>query len=460
MENAGTDEEKAHKLLGLIASIEAGEISALQAAREFAIIDEHSTVASVVATNKAVSELENGDINIEEAEELIHSQSDLHPTASPIFLACSLLASKSDKQLEMTGYVALSKIKSDRYMTEEVSQHAYASKGAFSKLVDAFEKKPALLGKDFYLSSEADDHVVNHFLVQELADSETILDRNTLKLVLDRRTGIEPIVIGLLRDLLGPQLAIAPYNTLMHPIKILGCWNSLDALPYLLKALNICVTEQLQEAIIALVKLGSQHPKEVSEGLIGIINDPKCGDGRFAAIEALGFLWSKENNLEFLSDAIGSLDRRDAMFNGMFSFLAQSLLMTGQQDAAKKLSKMIKKDKGKLNKVLVEKMGKTLEQFKPQEDNRLERLADEDIYDICCSQPDSKSKNWRMTMTLRRERRLAEEAGVMKEMEITRIEELMKTGKDKPCPCGSGNEFQNCCLHKLEAQIKMINSNK
>lgn len=454
MADAGSDEEKANRLLELISSIEAGEITASEAAKQFASIDDQSTVASIVATNKAVEELENGEIGTDEAEKLLHSQADLHPTASPIFLACSLLASKMERQVDLTGYVALAKIKSDRYMTEEISRHTYASEGAFTKLVDAFEKKPALLSKDFYLKAGAGDHVIDHFLVQELADSDTVLDPDTLKQVLERKGGIEPILIGMLRDLLGPQLAVAPSFTLTQPIKILGHWKSLDALPYLLKALNLCVTDQLQEAMIALVKLGSEYPEEVSSGLTGIIKNPKYEDGRFAAVEALGFLWSKEDNLDFLAESISSLDRKDPLFNGMFSFLAQSLLMTGQEEAAKKLSKVIKKDKSKLDKGLVEKMGKTLELFDPQEDNRLERLTDEDIYGICCKQPD---KSWRTTMTLRRERRLAEEAGAAK---ISRIEELLKTGKSKPCPCGSGNKFQDCCLPKLEAQKKMMNGSK
>ncbi|MBN1288990.1 MAG: SEC-C domain-containing protein [Actinobacteria bacterium] len=456
MVNPGADEEKANKLLDLISSIEAGEITAAEAAQEFANIDAESTVASVVASNKAIEELENENLGIEDAEKLIHKQADLHPTATPLFIACSLIANKQRNQLDLTGYIALSKIKNDRYLTEEVARRAYTKEGAFSKLMATLEEKKELLKKDLYISEGAGDHVIDHFLVQELADTETMLDPETLKLVLERKDGIEPILIGFLRDLLGPQIAIAPKHTLMYPIKILGHWKSLDALPLLLKALNLCVTEQLQEIIMALVKLGSEYPVEVSEGLIGMINDPNCEDARFAAIETLGYLWSKEDNLEFLTRSIASLDLKDAFFNGMFSFLAQSLLMTGQEEASRGLSEVMEKDREKLSENLVERVGKGLELFKPQDDDRMEKVATENIYEICCKPPAAYSKNWRSTMSLRREKRLAEESGALKELEITRINELMKTAKDELCPCGSKKEFQNCCLPKLEAQKKLI----
>lgn len=456
MANPGADEEKANKLLDLISSIEAGEISAAEAAREFANIDAESTVASVVAANKAIEEYDNEEIELAEAEGLVHKQADLHPTAAPLFIACSLIANKKRDQLDLTGYIALSKIKNDRYLTEEVSKRAY-DKGAFSKLMEELEEKKELLQKDFYIENGAGSHLMNHFLVQDLADTESTLNRETVDMVLDRREEIEPILIGMLRDLLGPQLAIVPAQTLMYPLKILGYWKSLDALPLLIKALDFCVTEQLQELIMALVKLGSEHPAEVSKELIKVIEDPSHEDARFAAVETLGFLWSQENNLKFLTQSIGSLDREDPFFNGMFSFLAQSLLMTGQQEAAEGLSSVIEKDEGKLSESLVERVGKGLEMFKPQDDDRMQKLADEDIHRICCEPPESYAKNWRTTMTLRREKRLAEESSALKELEITRINELMKTARDELCPCGSKKEFQNCCLPKLEAQKKLIN---
>ena len=39
---------------------------------------------------------------------------------------------------------------------------------------------------------------------------------------------------------------------------------------------------------------------------------------------------------------------------------------------------------------------------------------------------------------------------------LAEVEERLRTGRDEPCPCGSGRRFRNCCLAELRQMREML----
>ncbi|MBU4174900.1 MAG: SEC-C domain-containing protein [Actinobacteria bacterium] len=452
-------EEDIKLLKEVLRGSRSGELSPGEAARKAAAIDPDSTVTSLLEINSAMSGFLNGDIPYDEAERIIHARADRHPAIPAFVQMCAFLSIEKEDTSGMFGYLALAKIKSDLYFEEEDVENLL-------KDSDGLREFRQMLGDDETLSTvwpfleDGGDHLVNHFLVQDICKGEQYADPDEIDIILSREEEIVPILIGMCHDLLRHQPATDPSVSLLYPITLLGHFGTEEAILPLLTALELLFDEALHESVLALAKLGSRHPELVSNGLKEIIEDEEYGEARLAAVETLGLLWETEGNLDFLLDKINSLEPDDPNFEEMFGFLAWALMSTGRSRASEGTAFALRRQGDRLGERLKSDFRAAVSGFEPFEDTRLEELAGEDMRDICCGPLDPEAEEQRRTFTLVREleinRGYDEETDETDELELARIDQLLKTGRNEPCPCGSGKKFKKCCMRRLEEERERL----
>jgi len=270
-----------------------------------------------------------------------------------------------------------------------------------------------------------------------------------LELVLKRSVRTVPIILHMLEELLEEVNPSEMPAGFVFLTRILGQLQPREATPVLLAALGACISLPLHETVLALAKLGAAYPEEVSKGLRKLVINPSYGETRLGAVEVLGLLWESAGNLEFLSEELNRLEPDDELYRDMFTFLVSAILSSGRESAFKAVDSSLELHRPNLD---TRTIYLTMKYLKKRERTKagalLYNVLEEDIHDLLQLYPLPQVSLKRRTLTLAREEAL-KEAMLQSLPTLAEVEERLKTGRDEPCPCGSGKRFRNCCRDNL-----------
>lgn len=438
----------------LLADLDSGRRSLKEVTDKVSALAPGSSIASILIADSTMVKFMEDALSLDETERIIQGQADLHPAMPSLFLMCAMLAIKRESVLDGKGYLALAKAKGEQYSFAEDIEEMLEGSGmdALAALSDHEEASCVVRP---YLENGG-DHLINHLLVQGVSIGDFPPDPAELDMILAREKQVVTILNGLCSDL-GLELLIQdPSDHLLYPIMLLGHFKDEMSIPPLLGVFHVCFGVSLHEAVLALAKVGSRHPEPVSVSLKRVVGDPNWDEERLPAIEVLGMLWDRCDNLEFLLGTLGSLDTEDEYFQELFAFLAWSLLNTGQPGALTAVSDSLEKHRGALSMPAIHSVEGAIADFLLlQENRRLDALVDEDIRHLFRGPGSQVTSGTRGTLTLIREREMDD--GPWSTDELVRdIDELLKIGRNQPCPCGSGNKFKKCCLPRLQEEKRRL----
>ena len=448
---AGEEELEDPCARDLLEKIQSGGAPLARFKDELDALMPNSILAAAAAVDMAVEKHGKGEMTWEDAEKVIRDQADLHPLHPFLFEMCLSYALPRMDELEIMGYTALTIIKSDRF--EELTGESYIDgmAEAFQEIVELVGDSDDLLEAFPYIE-KGGDHLVNHFLVEDILESDWEMDERELKLVLERSERVMPVVIAMCGDLLDEMDAdLLPYG-FVYLLRFIGCLKPREALPVLMQSLEGCRGEPLHETVLALAKLGSLYPEEVSGRLRDVAGDPAYLEVRLAAIEALGLLGREAGNIEFLREALRGLDPEDPCYHDMFVFLVQALASSGHEETAEMIGAALEKHRP----FIPDDTAAFAREF--LEDPgfmglgcRLEDFVEEDISDLRELELDFDVDRRRSTLTREREEEMSPVTDEDEEWlpDLDWVEEQLRTGRNEPCPCGSGLKFKKCCLPRL-----------
>lgn len=446
------DEEESRLLDALLVEYQAGRITMIEAARRIEECSPGSVAASLLVSGGAVRELMDGRIAVGEAERLVREQADRHPAVPEVFVDLAAVASRREPVEDMQGYFALAKLKSDLFIRSEFVEELLSPGGGrapLTPLVEEVARRPFVWK---HYGEKGRDHLVEHFLLQDVSSAEErYLEEEEVGEVLFRSDRLGPLLAAIYYDV--THLERDPPDSLRFVARLLGELKPREAVAPIVEALEVCEGELLHEAVLTLAKLGSVHAERVSSPLKALASDPDMGSARLPAIEALGFLWPKEGNLEFLEGFLRELDPGDPEFDELFKFVTWALLRTGLSRGRQLVDESLEERGTDLHGGTVEGVRRSLETIEPYEDRRLDGLLAEDVYELCCGPLDEINLMRRMTMTRIRELAISGELEELLEKapaDRPFSREFPRAGRNDPCPCGSGKKFKKCCLAKVE----------
>jgi len=438
----------------LLTDLDSGRRSLKEVTDKVSALAPGSSIASILIADSTMVEFMDDAISLYEAEKIIHLQADLHPAMPPLFLMCAMLAIKRESVLDGRGYLALAKAKGEQYsIAEDVAEMLEESGMEALAALSGHEEASCTVSP--YLGNSG-DHLINHLLVQGISVGDFPPDPAELDMILAREKQVVTILNGLCSDL-GLEIVISdPSDHLLYPVMLLGHFKDEMSIPPLFGMFHVCFGISLHEAVLALAKVGSRHPEPVSVGLKRVVGDPNWDEERLPAIEVLGLLWDRCDNLGFLLDTLGSLDTEDEYFQELFAFLAWSLLNTGQPEALTTVSGSLEKHRGMLSGPAVLAVeGAVADFLLLKENRRLDALVDEDIRQLFRGPGNQVTGGTRETLTLIREREM-DDGSLSTDEAVRDIDELLKIGRNQPCPCGSGRKFKKCCLPRLEEEKRRL----
>jgi hypothetical protein len=445
----GDKEQDRDRFSEMFDDIRSGEASLADYTDELEAALPSSLLASMATVTEAIARYASGEMSLKDAEKVVREQANLHPNHPFFFHMCMTYALQRGNELETDGYTALTKTKADR--REEITGGDF-----IAGLDDAFKERLSdieLAGNDpftvFAYLDGGGDHLVNHFLVEEVLAGESSLNAVVLELVLERSARVMPVILAMLGELLaemGPSEIPAGFVFLL---RIAGYLKPPEALPVLLAALDGCISVPLHETVLALAKLGSAYPEEVSRELHKLVFNPGYGEARLAAVEVLGLLWEIPGNLEFLMEELKRLEPEDEFYRDMFTFLVSAVLSSAREEAYEAVGSALERHGPCLDARTVYLARKYLAKRGPSKASiLLENILKEDIHGLLYLYPPPEVAAQRRTLTLAREEAL-KEAMLQSLPDLSEVEAKLLTGRDEPCPCGSGKRFRNCCLHDL-----------
>ena len=464
------DEEQARTLNEMVEKLEAGRVSLQEAAARVKGLEGESIAASMMLADSAVERMFEGRLSADQAEAVVREQADLHPICSRIFILLVLIALERKGPAEdIIGYVALTMIKDELYSEGE--------------LVELFEEQPDLafmlpliegLGEEMELSTvwpyleQPNRHLIKHFLLQDTANPDCSLSHRELEIIFSRRAEMAPLLLNLVGDIV--DFTGGERQELMDPVTLLGYFRVREAVPVLTELLEVGLGVVVHEALLALVKIGSESPGEVSSILKSIVSDCGVDMARLAALEALGYLWNHEGNLEYLFGVLEALDTGMQDVDSFYACLVDALLCTGAPGVGERLEVESERLRRALDPETIDEFGSQIEEYEPFEDQRIAFLRNEDVVDVLLGTMDLESERKRQTLTLERELELEmsyDDLLDSDEFDMFASEPLEESprgqlepgprlsrtvGRNEPCPCGSGKKFKKCCLPRLEAE--------
>lgn len=240
------DGERSH-LSELLDDLRAGEASPREYADELEAALPDSLLSAMAAVTECIGRFAAGDISLEEAERTVRRQGDLHPNHPIFFQMCMTYALQRGDELEADGYAALARTKADR--REEIcGEDAAGADDVFAECLARIEQAEEDPFSVFTYLGGAGDHLVNHFLVEDILASEESLDAGLLGLALERGPGVAPLIIAMAGELLEETRPEEIPAGFVFMLRILGQMRPPQALPALLRALERCVSLPLHEA--------------------------------------------------------------------------------------------------------------------------------------------------------------------------------------------------------------------
>jgi hypothetical protein len=452
-ETAVGQEEKGKKdgdrFSEILGDVRSGEASLAEYTHEVEAALPSSLLDSLGAAARAVSKYAAGEISLNKAEMVARRQADLHPNHPFFFHLCMDYALQRGDELEGDGYTALTKTKADR--REEISGEDFLAglDDVFTRRLSAIERAEEDPFSVFTYLDGGGDHLVNHFLVEDILVSEDRLDTGVLELTLRRGDAVMPLIIAMLGELLREMSPGEIPAGFVFLLRIVGHLKPLDALPVLVEALNTCISVPLHETVLALTKLGSAYPEQVSRELRKLVINPGYGEARLGAIEILGLLRDTPGNLQFLVEELQELEPEDEFYGDMFAFLVSAVLSSSREEAYRAVESALERHKPFLDTRTVYLTRQYLKKRGPTKAGTLVgNILEEDAGDLCKLYPPPEVAARRRTLTLAREEAL-KKAMLDNLPLLAEVEAKLRTGRDEPCPCGSGRKFRRCCLDSL-----------
>jgi len=435
------------RLEKLFKQLRSGQITQRDLMKEVAAYWPDSPIASDLAAVIALNDFDEGSKSLEEAEAIVHEEADRHPAAASLFVFCAVTAALAENAVDRDGYLDLALAKHDRYGVEDSLQSMFEGHEAMLDMLAAFEAQED--GFEFWdIMDAGSEHLTDHYLVQEVAYADELLGPEELDVFLNQKQRTIPLLYNLCRDLMQETVISDPAEDFVVPFRIFGCLREIESLDLLIDSLGFCLGESLHEAVIALIKLGSHRPKLVNRALRELLASSDDPEAMLSAIEVLGFLHDTPGNLEFLTERLRSLDLREGAELETFVFLASALAGSGNPVARALVAKKLKQETDLKEAIPVQVQEDILHPSMPLARNAFRAgILEEDIHDICCGFSAPRDWEWRKTLTLSREMAIQ---AIDDGFEEPRPEEWLKTGRNEPCPCGSGKKFKKCCLPELE----------
>jgi len=440
----------------MMEDLKAGETSITEYTEELEAVLPSSLLESFATVSACISRFAAGEMSLQAAEKVVREQGDLHPNHPFFFHMCMTYAMQRDDELEADGYTALTRTKADR--REETTGEDF-----IAGLDEVFRERLARIEqmeKDPYSTvtylEGGGEHLVKHFLIEDILTSESSLDPAVLELMLERGPRIVPVIIAMLRELLDETSPRDIPAGFVFLLRILGDTRPIEALPVLFTGLDRCVSLPLHETVLTLAKLGSAYPEEVSRSLRKLIIDPTRGEARLGAIEVLGMLQESAENLQFLMDELNRLGSEDEFHRDIFTFLVSAILSSARKEAYAAVDSALEKQRAYLD---TRTIYLTTQYLKKRDRTKagslLGNILAENIRDLVELYPPPRIAAKRRTLTLAREDALRE-AMLENLPDLSEVEQRLRTRRDDPCPCGSEKKFRNCCLAELLEMREML----
>ena|GEM_PF-5482470 len=388
-----------------------------------------------------------GRISYDKALRIVEAQAERNPALPSAFLVCGFIHDNLGSFMNACGCIALALEKERLFFREDAILSMLTDHEHFERYLTRIEADP-LMRTAYPYVGEADPFLVKHFLLNDICSYEKgFTEPQELHLLLNSCGDVESIISNFFSDVL--RLPQVPPLTVISLMRLLGHVKPASAIEPLIESLSSTWPECVNEAVLTLAKIGSRYPAAVSNRMRSIIRNKQMFDEHLPAIEVLGYLWKYEKNLEFLIAQLERLNPAEPHFEYKFCSIAVPLLETGDRRAIDS----IRSNLWKHGKHFDDKIRGELEHTirisvdLPQED-RLEKILSENIYEICCEEMDPDAEEFRITNTFIREIMLADE----EEIELDNIGFLklfISTDPDKPCFCRSGSAAKDCCLDEF-----------
>jgi len=445
----GQEEQDRDRFSEILEDVKAGEASLEEYRLEMESALPASLLESMGEAAHAVVKYAAGEISLKKAESIARQQADLHPNHPFFFHMCMDYALQRGDELETDGYTALTKTKADR--REEVTGEDFIAEldDVFVQRLSAIERADEDPFSVFTYLDGGSDHLLGHLLVEDILASESRLDSEVLALALRRADGIMPVILAMLGELLQEMSPSEIPAGFVFLLRIVGQLKPLDALPVLVEALNVCISVPLHETVLALTKIGSVYPDQVSKELRRVAINPAHGEARLGAVEVLGLLRDVPGNLQFLIEELQGLEPEDEFYRDMFTFLVSAVLSSSREEAYKAIDAALEHHRPFLDTRTIYLTMQYVKKRGPTKAGALlDNILDEDIRDLRDLYLPPEAAAVRRTLTLAREDAL-KKAMLESLPALSEVEEKLRTGRDEPCPCGSGKRFRRCCLDDL-----------
>ena len=413
-------------------------------------------ISVLLVAEGVMEKVKQGEIGVVEAEERLRDLSNRHPALPLPFLCLGYLAMQKGELLKGFGYLALYKLKNECIKEPPTFGRDTEMEKGLRGVEFLWEEELELLSVWPYLGKVC-DHLEDHFLLQMLADDTYVLEEDLVELLLEREERLWPIMIALLHD----YLEMIAYDISIPPSRmdlveaLLATREDLDLVPLFLDALDVFAGGALNEAILALARLGARYPREVSLELRERARDPEAGEIRLAAVDTLGILVGKRGNLAFLSRMLENLSsgRKEVeRADELFAFLCHAILRSRGERAKDVVREALASCRRSLKEGTLEFVEDCLAHHaRVRLGPSLRDITVQDVEDLLFCWYDFPFRVRRATLTLRREISVQEEKmAEMPAVSLQAVEDLLRKGHNEPCFCGSGLKFKKCCLRRLE----------
>ncbi len=440
----------------MMEDLKAGETSITEYTQELEAVLPSSLLDSFATVSACIAKFAAGEMTLQAAEKVVREQGDLHPSHPFFFHMCMTYAMQRGDELEADGYTALTRTKADRREETTGEDFIAGLDDVFTQRLARIEQAEKDPYSTFTYLEGGGEHLVKHFLIEDVLASESLLDAAVLGLTLERGPQTIPVIVAMLRELLDETKPRDIPAGLVFLLRISGQVKPITVLPVLLTGLDKCISLPLHETVLTLAKLGSAYPKEVSRSLRMLVIDPARGEARLGAIEVLGMLREDSENLPFLMDELNRLDHEDEFHRDMFTFLVSAILSSSSKEALAAVDSALEKQRPHLD---TRTIYLTMQYLKKRDRTKagalLGNILAEDVRDLVELYPPPRIAAKRRTLTLAREDALRE-AMLENLPDLSEVEERLRTRRDDPCPCGSGKKFRNCCLAELSEMREML----
>lgn len=263
---------------------------------------------------------------------MVSRLADRHPLC-PLFFtvlgSIEILCSGIDE--DRPGYLSLARLKG-RHLDPEPLYEALLETTPFilDVLIDT-ETHREEAGRSIYeyygigARARPGAHLLTHLLLQDLLERGEAFSGEQAGLYMSGRDALLPLLRGLESglDMILSSEGRVPDLTRLYIV--LGSYSAPETLPLMLKGLTWCTGQALNEAVLALVKTGYLHPREVTSAVRGMLDNGLAHEAMINAVDVIGLLGPLEGNYDFLAGLESKLDPRNPLHQEMLESAASSL---------------------------------------------------------------------------------------------------------------------------------------